>query len=63
MPTFTNITKILKQSLKTQKATPQLRNKLAFNIFQVAPDFVNNLITLKIAKNSCGQERSLSLNV
>ena len=58
---FTNITKILKQSLKIQKSNPaQLCNKLAFNIFHVVPNFANILTTVKIVKNS---SRSLSLNV
>ena len=49
MSTFTNITKILKQSLKTQKSNPaQLQNKLAFNIFRVVPNFANILTTVKI---------------
>ena len=44
MSLFTNITKILKQSLKTQekkKKAPQLHNKQAFNIFHLVPNFAN----------------------
>ena len=43
MSLFTNITKILKQSLKTQekKKAPQLQNKQAFNIFHLFPNFAN----------------------
>ena len=51
MPTLTNITKILKQSLKIiKKQTPQLHNKLAFNIFLVVPKFAKILATVKIVK-------------
>ena len=57
MSTFTNIAKILKQSLKTQKSNPsQLHNKLAFNIFNLVPNFANILITVKIVKNSYMQK-------
>ena len=64
MSTFTNITKILKQSLKTQKSSStQLRNKLSFNIIHVVPNFANILTTVKIVKNSCRQKRSLFLNL
>ena len=64
MSTFTKITKILKQSLKTQKSSStQLRNKLAFNIIHVVPNFANILTTVKIVKNSCRQKRSLFLNL
>ena len=63
MSTFTNITKILKRSLKTQKSnSAQLHNKLAFNIFHAVPDFANLSTTVKIVKNSCRQRRSLFLN-
>ena len=51
MSTLTNITKILKQSLKIQKnKTPQLHNKLAFNIFLVVPNFAKILTTVKNVK-------------
>ena len=50
----TNITKILKQSLKAQKTPPppELRNKLAFNIFLVVPNFAKILTTVKIVKKT-----------
>ena len=64
MSTFTDITKILKQSLKAQKSNlTQLHIKLAFNIFHVVPNFANILTTVKIVKNSRRQRRSLSLNI
>ena len=64
MSMFTNITKILKQSLKAHKSNPtQLHNKLAFNIFHVVPNFAHTFTTVKIVKNSFRQRRSLSLNV
>ena len=51
MSTLTNITKILKQSLKIKKKQPpQLHNKLAFNIFLVVPNFAKILTTVKIVK-------------
>ena len=51
MSTFANIAKILKQSLNTQKSDPaQLRNKLAFNIFHVVPNFADILTTVKIVR-------------
>ena len=49
MPTLTNITKILKQSLKIQQPL-QLHNKLTFNIFLVVPNFAKILTTVKIIK-------------
>ena len=50
MSTFTSITKIIKQSLKTQKRRlTQFHNKQAFNIFHVATSFANILTTAKIA--------------
>ena len=57
MSTFINTTKVLKQSLKTQKSNPaQLHNKLAFNIFHVVPNFANVLTTVKIVKTHAGKE-------
>ena len=53
MFTLTNITKILKQSLKIKKKKkqpPQLHNKLAFNIVLVVPNFAKILTTVKIVK-------------
>ena len=53
MSTLTNITKILKQSLKIKKKQPpQLHNKLAFNIFLVVPNFAKILTTVKIVKKT-----------
>ena len=53
MSTLTNITKILKQSLKNKnKKTPQLHNKLAFKIFLVVPNFAKILTTVKIVKKT-----------
>ena len=53
MSTSTKITKIIKQSLKTQKKQPpQLLNKLAFNIFLVVPNFAKVLTTVKIVKKT-----------
>ena len=63
MSTSTKITKIIKQSLKTQKKQPpQLHNKLAFNIFLVVPNFAKVLTTAKIVKKLM-QAKVLSLNV
>ena len=63
MSTFTNITKILKRSLKTKKSNPaQLHNKLAFNTFNVVPNFANILTTVKIVKNSCNRKKLIFLN-
>ena len=51
MSTLTNITKIVKQSLKIKKKQlPQLRNKLAFNIFLVVPNFAKISTTVKIVE-------------
>ena len=51
MSAFANITKILKQFLKTQKSNPtQPHNKPAFSIFHVVPNFANILTTVKIVK-------------
>ena len=51
MSTLTDVTKILKQSLKIKKKQPpQLHNKLAFNIFLVVPDFVKIVKKLMQAK-------------
>ena len=63
MSTSTKITKIIKQSLKTQKKqSPQLHNKLAFNIFLVVPNFAKVLTTVKIVKKLM-LAKVLSLNV
>ena len=42
----------------SKKQPPQLHNKLAFNIFLVAPNFAKILTTLKIVKKThAGKER------
>ena len=58
MSTSTNITKILKQFLKTQKKQPpQLHNKLAFNIFLLVPNFAKISTAVKIVeKTHAGEE-------
>ena len=65
MSTSTNITKILKQSLKTQKKkqSPQVHNELAFNIFLVVPNFAKILTTVKIVKQLMHAKKVLSLKV
>ena len=64
MFSLTNITKILKQSLKTQKKhPPQLHNKLAFNIFLVVPNFDKISTTVKIVKKPRQAKKVLSLKV
>ena len=37
---------------KLKKQTPQLHNKLAFNIFLVVPNFVKIITTVKIVKKT-----------
>ena len=63
MSTSTKITKIIKQSLKTQKKQPpQLHNKLAFIIFLVVPNFAKVLTTVNIVKKLM-QAKVLSLKI